>query len=437
MPKKYVLSVVVLSVVFVLIFTVKLFLDRNRVYDLTLATAGEWGEYYRFGNELARVLTRHKPNVRIHVIPTKGSVENLQLLEAEKVQLAIAQNNVLTLHSLSTPSVRAVASLFPEVFHLIVQENSAIRTLSDLEGKRVARLPGGGGSYHLFVEIAGHYGLSENDFVFVDLSPEEVLDAFRAGEIDAAFHTMALGNEKIREILTRGHTRLLALDQVAAMRLTRPYLHAIAIPRGTYNASPPIPETELPAAFVHAMLLTHKGVDRDLIHDLTQILYEHHAELVKEYPLAATIRATGTDKYVSLPVHPGTRAYLNQDQPGFLVQYAEVLGLSLSVVVLAVSGIWQLRLRLQARQKNRADQYNLDILDLIDQVRTSRSPEQLSGIREQLIGILRKVIEDLDNDRISPESFQSFTFPWQVAINTIRHREMMLMNAASLEDSLE
>ena len=40
---------------------------------------------------------------------------------------------------------------------------------------------------------------------------------------------------------------------------------------------------------------------------------------------------------------------------------------------------------------------------------------------------------DLDEDRISPESFQSFTFPWEVAITTIRHREMVLLNRLPLD----
>jgi uncharacterized protein len=54
--------------------------------------------------------------------------------------------------------------------------------------------------------------------------------------------------------------------------------------------------------------------------------------------------------------------------------------------------------------------------------------EQLQSVRDKLFEILRKVVVDLDKDRISPESFRSFTFPWEVAINTLRHREIVLLN---------
>jgi len=97
--------------------------------------------------------------------------------------------------------------------------------------------------------------------------------------------------------------------------------------------------------------------------------------------------------------------------------------------MLCISGIWQLRLWLQGRQKNRADMYNLEIVSLIEQVHTIKDLEQLAQIHRQLFEIFHKVVVDLDKDRISPESFQSFTFPWEVAVTTIRHREMILTNS--------
>jgi hypothetical protein len=38
------------------------------------------------------------------------------------------------------------------------------------------------------------------------------------------------------------------------------------------------------------------------------------------------------------------------------------------------------------------------------------------------------VVEDLDNDRITAASFQSFAFPWEMAMLLMHQRELMLMN---------
>ena len=104
------------------------------------------------------------------------------------------------------------------------------------------------------------------------------------------------------------------------------------------------------------------------------------------------------------------------------------MGLLLSVSILLASSIWQFRLWLVGRQKNRADAYNLELLALIEQGDRAQSLEELQDLRQKLLSILKKVVVDLDIDRISPESFQSFTFPWEVAITTIRHQELVLLN---------
>jgi hypothetical protein len=54
--------------------------------------------------------------------------------------------------------------------------------------------------------------------------------------------------------------------------------------------------------------------------------------------------------------------------------------------------------------------------------------EQLTLVRRHLFEILAKVIVDLDEDRVSPESFQSFTFTWKVAMRAVSYQETSLKN---------
>jgi hypothetical protein len=103
------------------------------------------------------------------------------------------------------------------------------------------------------------------------------------------------------------------------------------------------------------------------------------------------------------------------------------MALFLSLVVLCASGIWHIRLRLQQRQKKRADKYNLEILNLIEQTRGVENPDELQQVRQKLFDIFRRVLEDLDSDRISTESYQLFIFPLEVALGAIRHQELVLL----------
>jgi TRAP transporter TAXI family solute receptor len=417
---------VVLSIVAAIAFATLWARDRSHITHLAIATGSEKGEYYAFAQALAQVVARHHPDIQITVLPSEGSLQNMQWLEQGKVQLAIVQNDTPT-----QPSVRAVAYLFPEVFHLMARDDSGIRTVHDLRGKRVAIMPKGSGSYPLFWALGQHYGLTEADFTPITVPPEQAYEALRQGKIDALFRVIALGNPATGQLLKSSRARLIPIDQVDSLRLSLPYLEAAQIPKGTYDGAAPIPPENLPVVGVRAVLVSHLDVNDEVIREVTQTLFDFRNELVSIYPRAATIRLPDSGENLGLPLHPGAESYYDEDQPNFLVQYSEPIGLLLSITVLCVSGFWQFHLWLSGRQKNRADMYNLEILELIHQIQTVDDVEQLEMMRHKLFEILRKVVVDLDVDRISPESFQSFTFPWEVAITTLRHREMILMNVRS------
>ncbi|MGK7876940.1 MAG: TAXI family TRAP transporter solute-binding subunit [Xenococcaceae cyanobacterium] len=427
MQNKLVLPVVLLSIVMACTFAVEWFREQNRGYYLTIATGGKNGEYYAFAKALAQVVAKHQPQIQIEVLETEGSLQNEEFLEQNRVQLALLQSDTPV-----NPSTRAIAFLFPEMFHLIAAANSDIQSVSDLKGKRIALMPKGSGSYKLFWPLSKHYGLSETDFEPMVLPPEQAHAALRQGQVDALFRVIALGNPAVSQLLQTSQTRLVPIDQAAALQLFQPALETSQIPKGTYNGAIPIPAEDLPVVAVRAVLVTHEDIDESVIHEITRILFEARNELVKQNPQAAMIRQPDSIRELGLAFHPGAKAYYNQDEPSFIVsfivKYAEPMGLLLSISVLGVSGIWQLRLWLQGRQKNRTDLYNLEILRLIDEIDSIEDLEQLAVVRRHLFEIFEKVVVDLDQDRISPESFQSFTFPWEVAVKAIRHREMLLMN---------
>lgn len=432
MQSRFAFPVVLLSVVAAIAFTAEWWRDRHQVHHLTISTGGQDGEYYAFAQALSEVIELHYPTIQVTVLESAGSPQNIERLAQGKVNLAIVQSDTPV-----EPTIRAIAYLFPEVFHLLAAPNSGIQQVSDLRGKRVALMPRGSGSYTLFWTLAEHYGLTEADLTPLPMAPQDAYAALNRGEADALFRIIALGSSSIREFLKTSRASLVPIDQAASLRLALPYLEAGDIPKGTYNGAGPVPATDLPVVGVRAILVTHDGMDSELIRIITQTLFEFRTEILARYPRAAMIRLPDSGENLGMPLHPGAKAFYEQDEPNFLVAYAEPIGLLFSVSVLAVSGFWQFRMWLLERQKNRADMYNLKILELIEQVQDAHDLAQLNTIRRELFDIFNRVVVDLDKDRISPQSFQSFTFPWEVAINSIRHREMVLMNLGDRLPSVE
>lgn len=421
LPRKLTFLIVIASIVTAVIFGVEWFRTHQQTKTLTLATAGKEGEYYAFGQALAKVVAEHNPKIQIKVIATAGSPQNIQLLEEKDADIALVQNDTPL-----TPSIQAVSFLFPEICHLLARQDAQIERFSDLKGKKIALMPKASGSYALFWKLAQHYGLNEQDFQAMPLSSEMAHRALETGQVDALFRVIALGNEPVIELLQNPNIQLIPIDQGAALQLWFPYLEENQIPRGTYNGAIPIPPDDLSTVAVRALLVSRKAVDSHLIYEITRILYEARSDLVEENVQAALIREPDLlDNPLGFVFHAGAKAYYDQGQPSFIVEYAEPIGLLISVSVLLVSGLWQLRMWLQGTQKNRADFYNLELVQLIQQIENTDSSPKLKEIRAKLFEIFEKVIVDLDKDRISPESFQSFTFTWDVALSAIHHREAL------------
>ncbi|MEA5509121.1 TAXI family TRAP transporter solute-binding subunit [Crocosphaera sp. UHCC 0190] len=420
--RKSAIPVAIGSIIMVIIFGIAWFRDQNDVYTLTLATGSKSGQYYAFGQALSKVVSRHNPHLKIKVIESSGAVENVQLLQDNKVQLAFVQSDTNV-----SPSTKAVSFLFPEMFHLIARKDSGIKEIKDLEGKGIALMPQGSGSYTMFWVLSEHYQLDKTRLQTNSMMPLEAHEALNQGKVDALFRLVALGNPAVIELLQNPQLELIPIDQGAALKLNLPALEEISIPKGAYNGSVPIPQQNLPGVGVRAVLVTRKEIKQEIIFEITRILYEARNDLVKEFPQAAMINEPNNYRNLGFSFHPGALDYYNQGQPSFIVEYAEPIGLFVSVSVLFISGIWQLRLWLKGKQKNRADLYNLQLLGIIAKIQTIEDVNQLNAIRYQLLEMLEKVIIDLDKDLICSESFQSFTFPWQVALSSIHQRETLLI----------
>jgi TRAP transporter TAXI family solute receptor len=423
MQNRQAIPIILISIITASIFAILSWRNPHRIYHLTLATGGKTGEYYAFGQALAEVVAQHQPRIKIEVIETTGSLNNLELLYQNQAQLALIQSD-----SPIAPTVKAVAFLFPEIFHLIATTESEIQTVSDLKGKRIALMPEGSGSYQLFWPLSQHYGLTKQDFQAIPLPPQQAHTALKQRRVDALFRIIALGNAAVNELLQTGENRLVPIDQAAALQLFQPALEASTIPKGTYNGAIPIPAADLSVVSVRSVLVTDQKIDSWVIHEITRLLYEARNDLVAKTPQASLISPPDSTRKLGFSFHPGALMYYQQDEPSFLEKYAEPMGFILSFSVLLISSFWQFKVWLKGKQKNRADFYNLEILNLIDQIHACQSLEQLQELRSQLFTILNEVVVDLDKDRISAESFQSFTFTWEVAVATARHQDNLLRN---------
>ncbi len=107
-------------------------------------------------------------------------------------------------------------------------------------------------------------------------------------------------------------------------------------------------------------------------------------------------------------------------------KYADFVALIMSVVVLAGSWLWELKRFIERKQKNEADQFTKEVVELMNQAQLAEEPGQLDFIRRRLFELLNEAVHALDIDRISEESFQSFRAVLLIALDVIRERRAQL-----------
>lgn len=400
----------------VLILIGAMLFQSNRRWKVVIGAGARDSESFVLIQALKAVAEKRHPQLTIEVRETAGTAENLALLEASRIHMATVQADV--------PAGRwaqPVAVLFPDAFHLLVAEGSKIRTFPDLAGKRID-LPESGGQFRSFLSVAGHFGLRRESFHL----------AANGVPADAIFRVRTLGNPAIEKIVREGRVRLLPIPQAEAMRIRYPAFLPGVIPQGTYLGEPAAPAQDTPTVMVPRFLVAHSSIHPNPVRWITGSLFEDRHEIARTIPdrfaevrpLLAAIRRPGNEPGLAAGVHPGASEYYDRDKPAFVQTNADFLALILTVTLLLGSWVWEFKRWLNNRGKNLADDYNKRIIGIIGRARVDSTAAGLEGLHRELLDLLAGAVSDLDEDRLSSETFQSTRVIWQIAADLIRERRI-------------
>lgn len=407
---------------------------------LILAAGDEKGESYIISEAIEKVVERNS-SIKIEVISTGGTTESLKKLEAGTAQLATAQADVASEEIQSSQprgsdtSIKTVAILYKDLFQLVVRDPN-IKQFSDLRGKRVA-LPIKGGQYKSFEKIAQHYGLLKEDKKTLDIKlpdsenydDKQAEEDFKYKRVDALFRVRALANQGISTLVKDYDGRLVSIEQAKAMKIQHPAFESTEIPQGAYKGNFAVPDKDLPTVAVSRILLVRDTVDASVIQEITRIIFEHRQEIAnivsqkhpEVKPLIASIdRPSNTGGNIP-PIHPGAVAFYERDKPSFVQENADYLALILTVIVLTISWIRQLKIWIESSRKNEADEYIASAINLM-----KASPNDLDNNQKLLDEIFRKAADALVLESISQESFRTFNEAYKTTREAIEREKQLI-----------
>jgi TRAP transporter TAXI family solute receptor len=111
---------------------------KELVFTLVLGTATPGGGFPLYGDTFAEMVNAQEPQLRVQPRNTKGSTENVPLLETGKVDLALVAGEIATA-ALAKPgtTLRIVTAMYSSPGMFMVRADSPHRSVADLRGKPV------------------------------------------------------------------------------------------------------------------------------------------------------------------------------------------------------------------------------------------------------------------------------------------------------------
>jgi TRAP transporter TAXI family solute receptor len=380
--------------------------------------------------EVASIVNGDSERVHLDVIATRDPSENISLLNAGKIDLAVVRAD--------TPlggETRLIAALYPDYFQLIMNNTTVpAYDVRDIVGKRIAIPPFGTDGHRSFFAMVDHYDLPADQLSWAAVNFKEARAGVISGKYDGIFAVRSLRDPDIIRLfedaqLKRVQLNYVPIRQAEAMSLKRPFLKVGHIPYGSFNGTGPVPTTDLPTAYVERLLVTRSDVPDSAIREVTAALFDRRLELTLRFPLAASVTVPDQNANLSVVIHNGAQLYYDREKPGIFEAYSDQIGLLLTLFAMAGSGVLALRSSLLSKQKDRADVYNYKLLELLDQARIAPGSNELLALRQEHADILRAIVVALDSDKVTDEGFQSFSLLWESVRSTLdaRQRELEAM----------
>ena len=284
---------------------------------VNVLTGGTSGVYYPLGVALSKIYGDKIPDVRTQVQATKASVENLNLLQDEKGEIAFALGDSVKLgwegdaeagFKQKLDKLRGIAAIYPNFIQIVASKDSGIKTLADLKGKGLSVGAPKSGTELNARAILGAAGLSYDDLGTVEYLPfGESVELIKNRQLDATLQSAGLGVASIRDLSTSLPIQMVAVPEEVTAKLGAPYVTRV-IPANTYDGQ----SEDVTTAAVINFLVTREGVSEDLGYQMTKLLFDNLADMTAAHKAAADIKLEDGPKDMPIPLHPGAEKFYKE-----------------------------------------------------------------------------------------------------------------------------
>src|SRR5690349_478118 len=285
---------------------------------ITLGTATPGGGFPLYGNAFAQAMNESDGSLSIEPRNTKGSNENIPLLEKGELDIALVagEPSYEAFMGIGRPAthLKILTAMYSSPGMFVVRADSPYKTIRDLVGKPIAFGARGSGLPILSRYILDGLGLKQDeDFqsVYLDRAgdgPAMVLD----GKV-AALWGAGIGWPGFSAVAgSPAGARFIAPDaqEIARIRAKHNFLKPLTVPANTY----PVQTAPIDSMGSWSYILVRENLSDDVAYHLARTLHGIEAKFCAK--LAQACETTAANTVAAAPdvklIHPGVLKYLRE-----------------------------------------------------------------------------------------------------------------------------
>lgn len=290
---------------------------------ITIGTGGVTGVYYPTGGAICRLVNqgRQDHGIRCSAESTAGSVFNLNSLREGELDFGVVQSD-WQYHSYNGSGpfkdqgpheeLRAVFSIHPEPFTVVVRPDVEVDNFEDIKGLRVNVGNPGSGQRGTVERLMDAYGWTMDDFALAsELPSREQSAALCDNRIDVVLFTVGHPSGSIQEPIATCDAQLINVEGEPVDKLVEenPYYFRATLPAGMY----PGQDSDIHTFGVGATFVTTTEVPEDAVYQLVKSVFENFDTFKGLHPAFDVLdKETMVENGLSAPLHPGAKRYYEE-----------------------------------------------------------------------------------------------------------------------------
>jgi TRAP-type uncharacterized transport system substrate-binding protein len=287
-------------------------------HTLTITSGPKGSNFESIAQRYARILARS--GIRLNVLPSQGSLDNLQRMTDPKsrVDIALVQSGVTT-NPDNDDDLESLGGMFYQPLLIFYRSPKPLQRLSELTSQRIAIGPEGSGTRFLALALLKANGIEPGGLTtLTSLEGEPARTALVRKQVDAIFLTGdSASAATLREMIHTDGIRLFEFPQADAYVRRFAYLSKLTLPAGAFDLGANLPPENMSLLAPTVELVAHSNLHPAL----TDLLIEAATQVHGRASLLQTAGQFPNPSIHTFPISAEAARYYKEGDRSFIYRY--------------------------------------------------------------------------------------------------------------------